>query len=126
MARPIDIDALIAGLDGSEVARERVALVLKTFSREQLFQAAAATLGVTPQRFHEIRTQMLAGAIAAMEPKPVGRPAAPPPDPNLARIAELEQRVRDLTVEREIGYLREELIAAGMGTKLKRIQKKRH
>jgi hypothetical protein len=125
MARPIDIDALISGLDGSEIARERVALVLKTFSREQLFQTAAATLGVTPQRFHEIRTQILEAAIAAVEPKPVGRPAQPPPDPNLARIAELEQRIRDLIVERDVGYLREELIAAGMGKKLKRIQKKR-
>ncbi len=125
MARPIDIDALIAGLDGSETARERVALVLKTCSREQQVQEAAAVLGVTPQRFHEIRKDILEAAIAAVEPKPVGRPAQPPSDPNLARIAELEQRVRDLTVEREVGYLREELIASGLGNKLKRIQKKR-
>jgi hypothetical protein len=126
MARPIDIDDLIAGIQGSDTARERVALVLKTFSREQQFQEAAAELGVTPQRLHEIRHQILEAAIAAVEPKPVGRPPQPPPDPNLARIAELEQRIRDLTVEREVGYLREELIAAGMGAKLKRIQKKRH
>lgn len=126
MARPIDIDDLVAGLEGSDIARERVALVLKTFSREQQFQEAAAALGVTPQRLHEIRHEILTAAVAAVEPKPMGRPAQPPPDQNLARIAELEQRVRDLTVEREIGYLREELIAAGLGNKLKRIQKKRH
>jgi hypothetical protein len=113
-------------MQGSDIARGRVALVLKTFSREQQFQEAAAELGVTPQRLHEIRHQILEAAIAAVEPKPVGRPPQPAPDPNLARIAALEQRIRDLTVEREIGYLREELIAAGMGTKLKRIQKKRH
>jgi hypothetical protein len=126
MARPIDIDDLIAGMEGSDIARERVSLVLKTFSREQQFQEAAAVLGVTPQRFHEIRHQILEAAISAVEPKPVGRPPQPPPDPNLVRIAELEQRIRDLTVEREIGYLREELIASGLGNKLKRIQKKRH
>ena len=126
MARPINIDELVFSLEGSDIAHERVALVLKTFSQECQFQEAAAALGVTPQRFHEIRRQMLDAAIASVEPKPTGRPPQPPPDPNLARIAALEQHVKDLTVEREIGYLREELIASGLGKKLKRIQKKRH
>jgi hypothetical protein len=125
MNRPIAVDGLIDNLDGSDIARERVAILLKTFTREREFQQGAAELGITPQRFHELRSQILQGAVAAAEPRPLGRPAEPPPDPNLARIAQLEQRIRDLTVEREIGLLREEMIAAGMGGKLKRLQKKR-
>lgn len=123
MTRPIDVDALIAELEGSDLARERVALLLKTFSQEQQVQEAAAKLDISPQYFHGLRQQILQAAVRAAEPKPLGRPAQPPPDPNLGRIAELEQRIRDLTVERDIGLLREEMIVAGMGHKLKGLKK---
>jgi hypothetical protein len=125
MARPIVIDDLIATLDGSDTARERLGALLKSISGELQFQEAADQIKVSPQRLHTVRNEALQAALTALEPKALGRPAAAPPDPNLAIIAKLEQALRDANVEREIGHLREELIAAGMGSKLKGLQKKR-
>lgn len=123
MARPIDIDALLDGLEASPEAKAVVGGILKTCGEMHL-TAVAADLGVSPQYAHRKRREILQAALAAAEPKPLGRPPAPPPDPKDARIAELEQQVRDLTVEREIGVLREQLLAAGMGGKLKGLSKK--
>lgn len=127
MPRPICVDTLVASLDGSAAAKERVALLLKTFTGEKLFQGAAQDIEVSPQRLHDLRQQILQAAVMAAEPKPLGRPAKEPTEADQLkeRINQLEQRIRDLTVEKEIGHLREELIAAGMSSKLKRLQKKR-
>lgn len=126
MPRPICVDELVAGLDGSAEAKERVALLLKTFPQMKQFQEAAEAINVSTQYLSELRKQILQAAVTAVESKPLGRPAQEPTEADLLkeRISQLEQRIRDLTVEKEIGHLREELIAAGMSGKLKRLQKK--
>jgi len=125
MSRPIDIDALIDRTTGSPVAQERVRQILKTFTDQQQFQEAAEALGVSTQRLHELRDEILQSAVAAAEPKPLGRPVAPPPDAKDDRIRQLEQEKHDLKVRHHIACLREEMLALGMGRKLKGLEKKR-
>jgi len=125
MSRPIDIDALIDRTIGSPVAQERVRQILRTFTEQQQFQEAAEALSVSTQRLHELRDEILQGAVAAAEPKPLGRPAAPPADPKDERIRQLEQERHDLKVRHHIACLREEMLALGMGRKLKGLEKKR-
>jgi hypothetical protein len=103
-------------LPGSDAARQRVRLALETLSGAKTVEQAAAELGVSTQRFHEIRTEALQGAIAACEPKPAGRPpqVAPEADPMAWAYAEREQAIKDLRIELECARLREELIATGL------------
>lgn len=111
-------------LPGSDVARQRVKLALETLSGAKTVEQAAAELGVSPQRFHEIRAEALQGAIAACEPRPAGRPPQPTPedDPLARALAERDQQVRDLRIELECARLREELIATGLVRRLPRLR----
>jgi hypothetical protein len=124
MARPTTGPNAVNHLPGSDAARQRVRLALETLSGAKTVQDAAAELGVSTQRFHEIRAEALAGAISACEPKPSGRPAQPAPedDPLTRALAERDQQIRDLRVELECSRLREELIATGLVRRLPRLR----
>lgn len=129
MARPVHVAHIVTALEGgSPLARERLTAILASCTGEQQVQEAAAELDITPQRFHVLRSQVLTGALAAAEPRPVGRPAVQV-EPEIARLqAEVEQLRRELDdakIRQSIGDLRCELIAAGMGGKLKGLSKKR-
>lgn len=127
MARPTTGPGLIDGCDGSAQARERARLVLETIAGTVRVQDAAARLGVSPQRFHAIRAQALGALVAGLEPRPLGRPvtALEQDDALAAQLAQRDRRISDLEVELEIARLREELVAAGMGHRLKGLSKKR-
>ncbi len=127
MARPTTGIALVDTLTGSEVAHLRVRLSHQTLSGEVSVEDAAAQLGVSVQRFHDIRAEVYRGALAAAEPKPLGRPAS---EPTLEeRIAEAcakrDQQINDLRVRLEISQLREELVATGMDKRLGKTRKKK-
>lgn len=111
-------------LPGSDAARQRVRLALETLSGAKTVEQAAAELGVSAQRFHEIRTEALQGAIAACEPRAAGRPPQPAPeeDPLTRALSERDQQIRDLRIELECARLREELIATGLVRRLPRLR----
>ena len=90
MTRHADINTIIARQDGSDAARARCAAVMQVIAGELTMEAAAAQVGVSTQRLHELRERMAAAAVAALELQAPGRPAAPPPDAQTQRIAELE------------------------------------
>jgi hypothetical protein len=96
----------VEGLEGSEASRRRLRLVLETIAGERTVESACVDLGISAARFAEIRKEALAGALHALEPKPVGRPAAPEPDAEVERLkAENFELRRDLEASR----IREEL-----------------
>jgi hypothetical protein len=108
-------------LDGSEQARLRVKVILQTMTGELRVQEACTRLGLSEQRFDEVRLEAIAAAIAALETKPAGRPARAAAD---AVHAELTQRIADLQGQLQAALLRAELAAIaprrGRGSKKSR------
>jgi hypothetical protein len=129
MARPIAIEQLVESLgEASPLARERLSAVLTSSAGVTQVQEAAAALGISSQRFHILRERILSGALSAAEPRPAGRPANEE-DPEIAalrnEVSELKRKLADQKIYAEIDRLRDAMLAAGMGRKLKRLQKKR-
>ena len=63
MARQSNIQAIIARQDGSEVARERCAALMRVMSGEITMEEAAAEVGLSTQRLHELRERMTAMSV---------------------------------------------------------------
>lgn len=94
-------------LEGPDGAKRRLKVILETISGTKTIDEAATEIGVGAARFHELRKEALQGALAALEPKPAGRPrTVEEPDP---RIGELEEQVRDLTIEVKASKVREQI-----------------
>ncbi len=99
---------IVEQLQGSAQARLRLRVVLETLAGRLRVQEACQRLGVGTVRFHTIRQAVLEAALAAVEPRPAGRPAqdaAPAP----ARLEALAGQVDELTAELEASRLREEV-----------------
>jgi hypothetical protein len=96
----------VESLEGSEASRLRLRLVLETIAGERTVESACAELSISGARFAELRKEALAGALAALEPKPLGRPAAPAPDPEVER---LKAEILELRGDLEAARIREEL-----------------
>jgi len=128
MSRPPLGPALVDRLPGSDAARQRTRLMFETISGATSVEAAADQLGISTQRFHDLRDELIQGAITAAEPKPLGRPAKAisVDDQIRAALAEKDRIINDLTVRLEVAKLHEELVAAGMTNRFGRRQKKRH
>jgi hypothetical protein len=76
-------------LDGSTTARQRLQVILETLSGQCRVQEACQRLGVCEQRFHQLREEALAAALARLEPGLPGRPPRP--------VTPAEQEVETLT-----------------------------
>lgn len=72
MSRPVDIHAIIARQDGSAAALERCAVLMRVIAGELTMEAAAAEVGLSTQRLHELRERMTAVAVATLEPQAPG------------------------------------------------------
>ncbi len=128
MSRPPLGPALVDRLSGSDAARQRTRLMFETVSGTISVEAAAEQLGISTQRFHDLRDELIQSAIAAAEPKPLGRPAKQPSidDQIRAALAEKDRIINELRVRVELANLREELAAAGMTNRFgPRIKKRR-
>jgi hypothetical protein len=83
----------VAGLDGSERARERLRLVLEVVAGRCRVGAACRRLGVSEPRFYQLRQEALQGAVAALEARPAGRPRRTAVEESVDALqAQLEQR----------------------------------
>ena len=98
----------VTQLAGSETACERLRLIVRALAGELSVPDACAALGIGESRFHQLRQEALQAALAALEPRPAGRPSRPP-EPGAARIAELERELRDLRCELQACRIREDL-----------------
>jgi hypothetical protein len=98
-------------LEGSDLAKRRVKVVLETISGEKTVAEACKALGIGEARFHELRARVLAGALAASEPGRPGRPvkaAQPAPD----EVAELKAELLETRIELQAARIREEIAIA--------------
>jgi hypothetical protein len=128
MSRPPLGPALVDRLSGSDAARQRARLMLETVSGVTSIEAAAEQLGISTQRFYDLRDELIQGAITAAEPKPLGRPAKKPTvdDQIRAALAEKDRIINELRVRVELAKLHEELAAAGMTNRFgPRLKKRR-
>ena len=66
----------------------------------------ADRLGVSEQRVWQLRTQFLAGARAALAPRPAGRPAKAPPTAAEIEVEQLRLQLAEARLEAEAAPLR--------------------
>ena len=108
VGRPPLGPALVDGLDGGEVERERLKAMLATLAGSMTIEEACRSVGLGRSRFLELRERALGGALLALEPGVPGRPRKRrevDPDEHAA----LEQTVEWLREEVEISRLRTEI-----------------
>jgi hypothetical protein len=98
--------AAVARLPGSPLARQRLQVVLETLAGTCRVHEACTRLGLSEQRFDQLRTQVLQAGLDSLEPRPAGRPPRPVPADDVqalqARVAELEIELRAARVRAEI------------------------
>jgi transposase-like protein len=94
-------------LEGPDEAKRRLKAILETISGTKTIEDAASEIGVGAARFHELRKEVLQAALVALEPKPAGRPRTTE-EPN-PRVAELENQIRELTIEINASKVREQI-----------------
>ena len=95
-------------LDGTSSAKQRLATILRTLSGELTVEEACSELDISPAHFHRLREETLQQALASLEPGKPGRPAEEP-DAGVDRVRELEDQVRELSVELRASQIREEI-----------------
>jgi Helix-turn-helix domain len=120
----------VDGLEGSQVARHRLKVILQTLKGERRLSEACAELNISPQRFHQLREEALTGALASIEP---GSPGRPPntPTPEAERIRALEAELSAKEVELKAAQARAEIATilpgvAAVEPKKKRARRREH
>jgi hypothetical protein len=106
---PLGIEA-VDRLEGSAPAKERLKVILETLTGQCRMQEACARLGLSEPRVQQLRQQMLAGALASLEPGQAGRPARVLSEAE-QRVRELEAELAALLVEQRAAQVREEIAA---------------
>jgi Helix-turn-helix domain len=96
-------------LEGSDKAKERLRVILETMAGRLRVGDACAQLGISEQRFRQLRAAVLQGALAILEDRPAGRPRRPP-EP--AASAALRQHVAELQWQLQVAQVREEIALA--------------
>ena len=86
-------------LSGSELAKLRLTMILKTMLGELTVAEACAQLGICESRFHALRHEWLQQALELLEPRRVGRPPQVETEP-MRQIAQLEATLE--AVEQEV------------------------
>jgi hypothetical protein len=95
-------------LDGSAEAKRRLRVVLEVTAGRLRVHEACAQLGLSEQRFHQLRDQAFAGALAGLEP---GLPGRPPrtQTPEQEQVQALAARLAAKEVELHAAQVREEI-----------------
>lgn len=84
--------------EGSDEAKERLKVIVGTLTGELTMEEACVHLGVGEGRLHQMRDEVLQSGLAALEPKPVGRPRNEESE-EAKKVRELEARVERLKLE---------------------------
>lgn len=113
---------LVDKVDGSESARLRLRVILETMTGDLSVEEACQKLAISEAMFYKLRSQFLQDSVGLLEPRKPGRKKREV-DPSESRIQELENQVKELTLEAEIARVRTE-IAVTMPHLLKNEMKK--
>jgi len=98
----------VAKLDGSSQAKERLQVLLETMAGTCRTGEACERLGISEQRFDQIRIEALQAAVHGLEPGVAGRPAHAP-HPAEVEVERLKKQLAELKAERDAALLRAEL-----------------
>lgn len=94
--------ALVEHLDGSQMAKERLELILQTLTGQVTVVAAAERLNISEAMFYKVRNRVLQGCLEDLEPKPRGRPpkfSTPDQERCATLTAEVTALHRELTAQ---------------------------
>lgn len=92
----------VAGLEGSQEAKERLRLVLEVVAGRCRVFEACQRLGVSAPRFHRVREAALQGALAALAARPRRTVVA-------AQLGALQAQVQQQELERQLAQTRAEV-----------------
>lgn len=106
--RPPKGPELADNVDASEQARLRLKVILQTIAGELTIPQACEQLSLGEARFHELRTEWLQAAAAALEPKPPGRPAQITPQ-DRDEMKRLRERAENLELHLQAARVREQI-----------------
>jgi hypothetical protein len=95
-------------LSGSDTAKLRAKVILETMAGTCRLKEACERLGISEQRFHQLREEMMAAAVKALEPGHAGRPVHTP-TPAEEQVVALEQQLQDKEVELRAAKARAEI-----------------
>jgi hypothetical protein len=100
-------------LVGSELAKQRLTVLLETLQGVLTIPDACVRLGIGDSRFHAFRNRWLQEALELLEPRQVGRPPnAADPSKLQTRLVELEDENRALRQQMAAAEVRRELAEA--------------
>lgn len=100
---------VVEQLQGSAPAKQRLRVVLETMAGQLRVPEACRQLGISEQRFRQLRAELLQAALSQLEPKPAGRPPRPV---EAAEVTALREQVRALELEVQTAQVREVLALA--------------
>ena len=93
-------------LDGSERAKQRMTVFLKTLEGQCTVDEACQELGVCESHFHGLRDAWMQGSLELLEPRPLGRPPrAAEAESSRAlreRVAQLERQLALAELRRDV------------------------
>jgi hypothetical protein len=93
-------------LAGSAEAKRRAKIILETVTGQLRVQEACQALGLSEQRFGQLRQEMLQAAVASLEAQTAGRPRRAEESPEVAalreQLAALHDQLRAAQVREEI------------------------
>jgi hypothetical protein len=93
-------------LHGSAAAKRRAQLILETLSGRLRVQEACQALGISEQRFAQLRQEMLQAAVERLEARPAGRPRSPAP---ASEVTALEEQRASTEAALRAAQVREEI-----------------
>ena len=96
-------------LQGSDKAKARLRVILETMMGKWRVSEACAQLGISEQRFRQLREELLQAAVDRLEDRPSGRPPRPQEPEGTAA---LRQQVTQLQQELQVSQVREEIALA--------------
>jgi hypothetical protein len=106
--RRIGQSGLLARLTGSATAKDRLWWVVQTLAGLRSVDEASTALGISPRRFHYLRTQLLQQAVELLEPRSPGRPAQAR-QPTSQSAATLAAEIQQLKLDLQAARIREEI-----------------
>jgi transposase-like protein len=101
----------VESLEGSRHTKKRLRAILETISGQKSVAKACEDLGIGEAMFHRIRKEALEGALAALQPKPIGRPRNDAGEGQRGDVRELEEENLELKIALRAAQVREELAA---------------
>jgi len=96
-------------LHGSAQAKERLRVILETMMGQWRVGEACQRLGISEQRFRQLRAELLEAALERLEPRPAGRPRRVEES---EQVASLRRQLEAMQRELHVAQVRAEIALA--------------